>query len=208
MNRRQKCHTYTFWLRQQICRWCLLIADTLASPDEVRPLNTAKMNTAIMNAALQTSLVVLLLVLTPLASFAQQDIRDTMKQYRWKNRVVLIFADDPATAAVENLQASIVADAAGFEDRHLVLMRVFAGGSTIDQKPIPPQTAAQLQAEYNADAAAFRVVLVGKDGGVKLDRTQATSLQDIFGLIDTMPMRRQEMRQQETRKQRESRKGG
>jgi hypothetical protein len=37
-------------------------------------------------------------------------------------------------------------------------------------------------------------VLVGKDGTVKLQREGMTALKDIFGLIDSMPMRRREIR--------------
>jgi hypothetical protein len=36
-------------------------------------------------------------------------------------------------------------------------------------------------------------VLVGKDGTVKLKRQGPTALADIFGLIDSMPMRQREM---------------
>jgi hypothetical protein len=36
-------------------------------------------------------------------------------------------------------------------------------------------------------------LLIGKDGGVKLRSSEPVSVKDIFGLIDSMPMRRQEM---------------
>jgi hypothetical protein len=39
------------------------------------------------------------------------------------------------------------------------------------------------------------VILIGKDGGVKLVQEERVSLQAVFDLIDTMPMRRREMRQ-------------
>jgi hypothetical protein len=41
----------------------------------------------------------------------------------------------------------------------------------------------------------FAVILMGKDGGIKLRRQSQTKLTDIFALIDAMPMRREEMRQ-------------
>jgi hypothetical protein len=37
--------------------------------------------------------------------------------------------------------------------------------------------------------------LVGKDGGIKLKRGDQVDLREIFGLIDSMPMRQREMRQ-------------
>jgi len=39
------------------------------------------------------------------------------------------------------------------------------------------------------------VLLVDKDGGIKLNRQNETRLEDIFTLIDAMPMRQEEMRQ-------------
>ena len=39
----------------------------------------------------------------------------------------------------------------------------------------------------------FRVRLVGKDGGVRLDRDKPVSTSELFSLIDAMPMRRAEM---------------
>ena len=38
----------------------------------------------------------------------------------------------------------------------------------------------------------FRLILIGKDGWIKLN-TRKTSLEEIFSLIDTMPMRQEEM---------------
>jgi hypothetical protein len=42
-------------------------------------------------------------------------------------------------------------------------------------------------------AKVFRVRLVGKDGGVKLDRGAPVDVPTLFALIDAMPMRRAEM---------------
>ncbi|WP_374950317.1 DUF4174 domain-containing protein [Mucilaginibacter sp.] len=39
----------------------------------------------------------------------------------------------------------------------------------------------------------FTVTLTGKDGGEKLRSNQPLTLQKLFAVIDTMPMRRQEM---------------
>jgi len=39
----------------------------------------------------------------------------------------------------------------------------------------------------------FQVLLIGKDGGVKLRSSEPVSMKDLFGLIDSMPMRQQEM---------------
>ncbi len=40
----------------------------------------------------------------------------------------------------------------------------------------------------------FRLVLIGKDGGVKRVDTTPLALAALFGTVDKMPMRREEMR--------------
>jgi len=42
------------------------------------------------------------------------------------------------------------------------------------------------------DGPGFRVLLIGKDGGVKLDRRAPVAVDEILSLIDSMPMRRRE----------------
>jgi hypothetical protein len=48
----------------------------------------------------------------------------------------------------------------------------------------------------------FGVVLVGKDGGVKLRRESPITVTELFQVIDAMPMRRQEMRRRTSREPR------
>ena len=45
-------------------------------------------------------------------------------------------------------------------------------------------------------ATGLRILLVGKDGGVKMDSSNqpGLTLQNMFDRIDTMPMRKREMR--------------
>ena len=59
---------------------------------------------------------------------------------------------------------------------------------------IAPDAARRLRPDLNIDArATFQVLLVGKDGGVKLRRSEPVAVAEIAALIDTMPMRRNEM---------------
>jgi hypothetical protein len=48
--------------------------------------------------------------------------------------------------------------------------------------------------EFRMESRARRYrTLIGKDGTVKLRSAEPVPVKDIFGLIDSMPMRRQEM---------------
>lgn len=52
--------------------------------------------------------------------------------------------------------------------------------------------------ETRFGAAAFSVVLIGKDGGEKLRRATPLEPAELFALVDAMPMRRAEMRERRT----------
>ncbi len=49
--------------------------------------------------------------------------------------------------------------------------------------------------KYSIDDAVFAIVLIGKDGTEKYRTTELLSTAKLFSLIDAMPMRKREMRQ-------------
>ena len=117
-------------------------------------------------------------------------------QYLWKNRLLLMFAPDRSHPAFDALHRSLLAQGAEVSDRDLVIFEIIESGpSRINKADLTSEAAHLLREKFNADMGKFRVILIGKDGGVKLNRGDQTDLRDIFALIDSMPMRREEMRQ-------------
>jgi hypothetical protein len=47
--------------------------------------------------------------------------------------------------------------------------------------------------------SGFQVLLIGLDGGVKMDQSEIISCKKLFGTIDSMPMRKAEMIKNEER---------
>lgn len=87
--------------------------------------------------------------------------------HHWRHRVLVIDMPSPQDAAYQQQSAWLEAATAGLQERDLVIV--------------------------TQPAAAFRIRLVGKDGGVKLDRAAPAEVPMLFSLIDAMPMRRAEM---------------
>ena len=88
--------------------------------------------------------------------------------HQWRHRVLVIDAPEQLTEDYRRQLASLDAAKAGLEER-------------------------DLQVVTRTGAPAFRVRLVGKDGGVKLDQATPLGVTTLFALIDAMPMRRAEM---------------
>jgi len=89
----------------------------------------------------------------------------------------------------------VAASGGAFAERDLVLISLATDGTSLAGKRKLDQTQVEAtRAALGIDAGAFAVLLVGKDGTVKLLKNSVVPLDDIYALIDTMPMRQLEMR--------------
>ena len=119
-----------------------------------------------------------------------------LSQFKWKNRLLLLFAPGRNHPFFDNLHLTIMKRKGEVEDRDLVVFEIFESGpSNVNSKELDSQTVRSLRKKFNVQKGEFVVILIGKDGGIKLNRREQTAIEDIFGLIDSMPMRQQEMRE-------------
>ncbi|MEA5573084.1 DUF4174 domain-containing protein [Calothrix sp. UHCC 0171] len=119
-----------------------------------------------------------------------------LSSQKWQNRVLLVFAPSVNNRTYQQQMQLFNQHQNGFTDRDLVLVQVLATDkSYANRQLIDKSSAANLRNRFGVDKENFRVILVGKDGGVK--RSDATPVQAtaIFEQIDAMPMRQQEMQQ-------------
>ncbi|MEL6227596.1 MAG: DUF4174 domain-containing protein [Pseudomonadota bacterium] len=117
-----------------------------------------------------------------------------MSGYKWKNRPLVVFAPNNQSAAFRRQVAIINARRSGFRERDMVVIAVVGNRVQALIGRGPGMSAVALRRRYGVAAGSFRAILVGKDGGVKLSTGSPLSTGRLFGTIDAMPMRRQEMR--------------
>ena len=91
------------------------------------------------------------------------------EEYLWKKRVIVISAPSLTDAQYRAQAAELVAEWAGLIDRDFTV-------------------------QARMGAKAFSVVLIGKDGQEKLRRTSPLAPNELFAIVDAMPMRQAEMR--------------
>ena len=119
-----------------------------------------------------------------------------LNSQKWQNRVLLIFAPSVDNHNYQQQMQVFNQRQNDFKDRDLVLVKVlatdksYANGQLIDES-----SAANLRNRFGVDKENFRVVLIGKDGGVKRQETTPVQATAIFEQIDAMPMRQQEMQE-------------
>jgi hypothetical protein len=135
---------------------------------------------------MKTLLLALFATLTASQGFAM----DSLSELHWKKRIVVVFgqADDPMLKRQVELLEKRQAELA---ERDMVVIRVADGEARAVYGQAPVLNATALREEAGVDQG-FRVILVGKDGGVKLRSSEVVSDLELFELIDRMPMRRAE----------------
>jgi hypothetical protein len=119
-----------------------------------------------------------------------------LKEYVWKNRLLLVFAPSEDDAQYRRLETELREHGDAVVERDLLVFHVFENGvNRLGHSPIDGQSAALLRDRFSVNPGQFLVVLIGKDGGEKLRRGGEVDITEIFSLIDSMPMRRREMRE-------------
>lgn len=107
---------------------------------------------------------------------------DPLGAYRWKSRILVISAPDAADRRVAVQRDAAAAAGAGMAERDLVTVEALGSDAA----------ARDLRQRLGLPDRAFRVVLIGKDGGAKLTRDAPIPTETLFATIDAMPMRREE----------------
>jgi len=114
--------------------------------------------------------------------------------YRWKNRLLLVFSPTAADPGFAAFNLNLSENRHGVDDRDLIVYRIFEkGSSSLAEQPLSMDDAEVLRRNFGVKTGRFTVILIGKDGGIKMVREDRAGLQAIFDLIDSMPMRQQEM---------------
>ena len=133
-----------------------------------------------------------------LSDFSQNAIAEPLdlSRFQWKNRLLFLCAPNRNHPMFVSLHNSLSAQQAEVDDRDLVIFEILESDpSSINTQSLASDSALSLRKQYNVNPGEFAVLLVGKDGGIKLKRQDEIQLEEIFALIDAMPMRREEMRQ-------------
>jgi hypothetical protein len=138
---------------------------------------------------------VIFLILIGLAVWAPKEaLSMDLTQFQWKNRLLFLFAEDANDPFFKNLQSQIMAQKAEVDDRDLIVFELPATGpARMGPTPLDRQQADSIRTHFDIPSNTFSLILVGKDGGIKLKREDRVDLSDVFGLIDSMPMRQGEM---------------
>jgi hypothetical protein len=135
----------------------------------------------------------IVLLAMPMLTFGQSE--DILRPYIWKNRLLMVFATSDKCLDYQK-QMSIIAKASkGFAERHLIVLSIFENhGITSTHQNLDFLTCKKLYDKFKISKDDFAVVLIGKDGGEKYRKNAILTNEELFAIIDAMPMRKTEMK--------------
>ena len=130
-----------------------------------------------------------LLFFSALHSFGQ-----TIKEHQWKERVLLILTNDEHNAEYKKQLDQFNEETLDFKERKLIIYRITPKFYRIGFAQVKKNASTQLYKNYKKTKESVEVILIGLDGGIKLRKTSLLTKTDLFGLIDGMPMRKNELK--------------
>lgn len=111
---------------------------------------------------------------------------------RWKNRL-LIFTG--TGEAADHQRKMALESRTSYLERDLIVIHLDDDTASVivgEDRPLPESEL--FRQRFAMTDATFEAVLVGKDGGAKERRKAPFQTEELFGIIDAMPMRMREMR--------------
>lgn len=113
---------------------------------------------------------------------AQDMVEINLNDFLWKKRPIVVFADTPADPRFREQMEFLADRKAALDERDVVVL--------FDTDP-----EAQSSLRTKLRPKGFMLVLIGKDGGVKLRKPFPWSVRELSRTIDKMPLRREEIRE-------------
>lgn len=105
---------------------------------------------------------------------------DPLASYAWEARPVIIFADSEKDPRFQRQVANLSARADDMAERDVVILM-----------DTDPSADSALRLKFRP--RDFQIILIGKDGEIKMRRPHPVTAEDLNRQIDRMPMRRREM---------------
>lgn len=132
------------------------------------------------------------------AAFAGPASADPLESLQGKKRVLLLFAKSRSDASLDRQMALLSEQRAGLDQRKTVVFTVSGGREPmtfIGYASLPFGAGRDLQARFAPTSEGLTVILVGLDGTEKGRWQHPVNPQALFDLIDSMPMRQEELKQ-------------
>ena len=138
---------------------------------------------------LKKNLLLLVAFLFTLNSYCQD-----LKENQWKNRLVLIITKDLTSDIFKRQSVTLASKTEELKQRKIIVYKIISENYQFEYSNKNTIQNDKIFQKYNKADNIFKLILIGLDGGIKLEQTEFLSTEKLFAIIDGMPMRRSEIR--------------
>ncbi len=118
-----------------------------------------------------------------------------LKEHQWKNRLVLIITSDSESETYTSQIEAFNINGQEFDERKLIIYKVLPNKYKVENSEDNSWVSdSRLYTLYNSNDKDFKIILIGLDGHIKIEQSELLTTKDLFATIDSMPMRRSELR--------------
>jgi len=137
------------------------------------------------------------LILIGCLSFVNLNAQN-LEKHTWKNRILVVKTSDSSSEIYQEQIKEFRNASDELKVRKFVLYKItgdhfelidFANRESVDSGKIAGKPIGMILNEKEN----FEVILIGLDGGIKLRQTEVLRKEDLFNIVDAMPMRRNEL---------------
>ena len=140
-----------------------------------------KLLVAVLFSALTSTVVAEDIPTIDIPTIRTVDPETILEDFAWTHRPLLVFANSPDDINFERQVDMLKSNIAELEERNVVVL-------------LDPDPEAKSMLRKKVRPRGFVVILVGKDGQIKLRKPFPWDVRSLSRAIDKMPMRRQEMK--------------
>lgn len=118
-----------------------------------------------------------------------------LNRFQWKKRLLLLFAPDASDPGYIAQWDVLNRHQAALKDRDVLILSFFEeDGGDLDGEPIDEADADAVRQRFRVKRNMAMAILIGKDGTEKRRDPLPAPMDQVIALIDSMPMRQQEMK--------------
>ncbi len=130
-----------------------------------------------------------IILISSMHSFGQE-----IGKNQWKNRVLILLTKDAENTEYGNQLTEFNGELINFNERKLVVYHVTPASYKVGLNTTTKPISSILYKKYKKTKSDFEVILIGLDGGLKLRQDSILTKQKLYKLIDSMPMRKNELK--------------
>lgn len=141
-------------------------------------------------------LILSIMVLFIGVSCSRADVGTMFEDYLWQNRLVLVFSPRADDGRLSRQREYFAETADGLKTRDIVQWEfVYLESVTVNGTQKVHLSTNPFYNEFDMGIRDFAVILIGKDGEIKHRTDKPIASQELFSIIDAMPMRQREIEQ-------------